>query len=258
MIRTLIVVWLFLCFPGLALPLAAAVDINRAGPAELAALPGMSPDLAARILAWREKNGDFATPYDLMKVPGMSGEIFQSMLPAITAGEGAANDASTVPDPGEVRPARPEENEAPPPSGETQGPRRIGRAPLTPVSLFKAGFGLARRGKFSMAEPLFRQFLEQHPTHALVPDARFLLAACLEEQEKYTLALELYGELATMDGNPLQAIALLRSGICQDLMEKRADAVRIYKDFLTRSADLFLQSQWRQSVQERLEALNPQ
>lgn len=254
---------LFLFLLGFSLlisaPAAAAVDINSADAGELATLPGISPDQVNQIIRWRQENGRFATPYDLMKVPGMTGENFQTLLPLISAG--APGDLKPVP------PAKPaprisdnpvdSSTESSSTPTRSNGPRRIGRAPLTPVSLFKAGFGLARRGKFSMAEPLFRQFIDQHSSHALISDAKFLLAGCLEEQEKYTLALDIYQAIAENESSHLQSIALLRCGVCQDLMEKRTEAAAIYRDFLTRTSNPFLQSQWRQTVQDRLNTLTP-
>ena len=49
----------------------AAVDINRAGAAELVALPGVGPALAARIVASREADGPFRSVDDLRRVPGI-------------------------------------------------------------------------------------------------------------------------------------------------------------------------------------------
>jgi competence protein ComEA len=47
------------------------VDLNVAGEAELDALPGIGPALAAAIVADREANGPFATVDDLLRVRGI-------------------------------------------------------------------------------------------------------------------------------------------------------------------------------------------
>jgi competence protein ComEA len=49
---------------------AAAVDVNRAGPDELQALPGIGPALAERILTERRKRM-FTSVDDLLRVPGI-------------------------------------------------------------------------------------------------------------------------------------------------------------------------------------------
>jgi competence protein ComEA len=59
------------------------VDVNRAGAAELDALPGVGPALAARIVEWRARNGAFATPDDLAKVPGIGPAKLARLRPLI-------------------------------------------------------------------------------------------------------------------------------------------------------------------------------
>lgn len=48
-----------------------AVDVNRAGPAQLERLPGIGPATAAAIVAERDRNGPFAGVDDLERVPGI-------------------------------------------------------------------------------------------------------------------------------------------------------------------------------------------
>ena len=50
----------------------ASVDLNAAGPAELAQLPGVGETLAERIVAYREQNGPFASVDELADVSGMT------------------------------------------------------------------------------------------------------------------------------------------------------------------------------------------
>ncbi len=67
--------------PHLALPAApavaksmrsqAALDLNTASVAELDALPGIGPALAARVVAWRAEKGRFRSMNDLEAVPGI-------------------------------------------------------------------------------------------------------------------------------------------------------------------------------------------
>ena len=54
-------------------------DLNTATAAELEALPGIGPTLAERIIAWREENGLFTGPEDVMAVPGIGEAIFDQI-----------------------------------------------------------------------------------------------------------------------------------------------------------------------------------
>ena len=49
----------------------AAVDLNRAGVDELQTLPGIGPSRAAKVVAYREVHGPFATLESLAGVPGI-------------------------------------------------------------------------------------------------------------------------------------------------------------------------------------------
>jgi len=50
---------------------APKVNINTASAEELAQLKGIGPSHAAKIVAYREKNGPFKMPEDLMQVAGI-------------------------------------------------------------------------------------------------------------------------------------------------------------------------------------------
>jgi competence ComEA-like helix-hairpin-helix protein len=64
---------------------ANAIDINGASAAELEALPGIGETLAKRIVEFREKNGRFRRPENLLLVPGMSDSKFRRMRNLVKA-----------------------------------------------------------------------------------------------------------------------------------------------------------------------------
>ena len=55
------------------------VNINTAGISELTTLPGIGESRAKDILDYREKNGGFKKPEDLMKVPGIKEGTFNKL-----------------------------------------------------------------------------------------------------------------------------------------------------------------------------------
>ena len=61
----------------------AAVDLNRAPAAELATIPGIGPELARRIVAFRELNGPFEDPEELLDVAGISEQRLAELSPYI-------------------------------------------------------------------------------------------------------------------------------------------------------------------------------
>jgi competence ComEA-like helix-hairpin-helix protein len=79
---------------------AALVDLNRAGLAELDALPGIGPVLAGRILQHRNAHGSFREPEDLLAVPGIGPRLFERLRPRIRIGPPAAAEARPVVHPG--------------------------------------------------------------------------------------------------------------------------------------------------------------
>ncbi len=58
---------------------AAAVNLNTATQAELETLPRIGPALAQRILDWRQANGRFVKPADLLKVSGIGQKLFDGL-----------------------------------------------------------------------------------------------------------------------------------------------------------------------------------
>jgi competence ComEA-like helix-hairpin-helix protein len=64
---------------------AGAVSINTASPEVLACLPGVTPDLAQAIVAYRRSAGFFPNVAWLLKVDGMTRDIFKQMVPRVCA-----------------------------------------------------------------------------------------------------------------------------------------------------------------------------
>jgi competence protein ComEA len=60
------------------------VNINTAGQSELERLPGIGPSLAKKILDFRQKNGPFKSPNDLMAVTGIGEKKFEQLKNMIT------------------------------------------------------------------------------------------------------------------------------------------------------------------------------
>ncbi len=59
------------------------VNINTADAAGLDVLPGVGPATAQRIVADREANGPFASPEDIMRVPGIGEKKYEQMADMI-------------------------------------------------------------------------------------------------------------------------------------------------------------------------------
>jgi competence protein ComEA len=59
------------------------VHVNRAGMEEMCALKGVGPKLAEKIIDFRTKNGPFAGPQDLEKVPGIGKKKLEGLLQGV-------------------------------------------------------------------------------------------------------------------------------------------------------------------------------
>lgn len=91
---------------------AAGIDINEANFETLIELDGIDEGTAAKIITYRRKNKGFKTVYDLLKVDGITGELFEKIKDEISAGpvsldDGAVQPAKTAPRP----PAMPPRNQ---------------------------------------------------------------------------------------------------------------------------------------------------
>lgn len=63
------------------------LDLNQADAKALQTLPGIGEVLAARILEYREQNGDFASVEELMAVDGLGPAALSRLRPYVTVGE---------------------------------------------------------------------------------------------------------------------------------------------------------------------------
>ena len=63
--------------------LTEPLDINTATAAELEILPGIGEVLAGRIVDYRETNGFFSSPEELLNVDGIGPKTLESILPYI-------------------------------------------------------------------------------------------------------------------------------------------------------------------------------
>ncbi len=61
----------------------AAINLNTATAAQLEALPGIGPKVAARILEYRQKSGGFKKLEDLMNVQGIGEKNFLKLKPLL-------------------------------------------------------------------------------------------------------------------------------------------------------------------------------
>jgi len=65
----------------------APVDLNAATVEQLTTIPGIGRVTAERIVQWREQNGPFRRPEDLMKVKGIGDKSFDKLRPYVKVGK---------------------------------------------------------------------------------------------------------------------------------------------------------------------------
>ena len=66
------------------LPDLSPLDLNTATAEELAGLPGIGPELAGRIVAYREEHGGFGSVEEIMEVSGIGEGKFAALEGRIT------------------------------------------------------------------------------------------------------------------------------------------------------------------------------
>ena len=80
-------------------------DVNLASATQLARAEGITDEIAEAIVEYREKSGFFKSPEDLLKVPGITEDVYKVINPQ----QGAEGDVYVVPAEG----AEEEEDEEP-------------------------------------------------------------------------------------------------------------------------------------------------
>jgi len=76
---------------------SSLVNLNTATPAQLDALPGIGPKVAARIVEYRQKNGGFKKVEELMNVQGIGEKLFLKLKPLVSVTPAKAERAGTPP-----------------------------------------------------------------------------------------------------------------------------------------------------------------
>jgi competence protein ComEA len=71
----------FAAAPSFAADAQGKVNLNTASAEQLSLLPRVGPALAGRILEFREQNGSFKKPEDLMLVRGVGEKTYELMAP---------------------------------------------------------------------------------------------------------------------------------------------------------------------------------
>jgi competence ComEA-like helix-hairpin-helix protein len=75
----------------------ARIQFNYASSVNLAKAPGITDDIAEAICDYRDEEGFFTKPEDLLNVPGITQEVYGEINPQV----GTEGDLYTVPKPGE-------------------------------------------------------------------------------------------------------------------------------------------------------------
>jgi len=70
---------------------AKTLDLNRADARDLEALPGIGPVLAARIIAFRQRQGSFGRVEELLGVRGVGPRLYERLQPHVRVAAPAAD-----------------------------------------------------------------------------------------------------------------------------------------------------------------------
>ena len=79
----MVVFFVAFCAPVVLAQEGSAVNINTASAEELTVLKHVGEALSLRIVQYREDNGSFKVPEDIMKVPGIGQKVFDMNKEAI-------------------------------------------------------------------------------------------------------------------------------------------------------------------------------
>ena len=77
-------IWLLSLAPAQAQTAKGKVNINSASTEQLSLLPRVGDVVAGRIIEFRDKNGRFKTPEDLMLVKGIGEKTFELIEPYVS------------------------------------------------------------------------------------------------------------------------------------------------------------------------------
>jgi competence ComEA-like helix-hairpin-helix protein len=70
--------------PAAAKKLNTGVDPSTAASEDLELLPGIGPEMASRIIRYREQHGRFRSPSDLLQVPGIGARTLARISPYLS------------------------------------------------------------------------------------------------------------------------------------------------------------------------------
>jgi tol-pal system protein YbgF len=113
-------------------------------------------------------------------------------------------------------------------AGTEEGPSAGGKPAGDPQELYEAALRQFRRGSYGTARAALDEFLAQHPTHELAPDAQYFRAETFAEEGDAQAALREYARVLELYPNSRRApTALYKSGLLE-LRRGNADDARTF------------------------------